>query len=201
MKIKIHFSLIIIAMMLIFSGFYKEFMLFFLIILAHECGHYVMAKIFGQKINYLNFTIVGGILDLELKEISRIQKFLIYLAGICVNGLFVLLSRFIADPYQRTLVRNYNLLLIFFNLIPIYPLDGFQIIQTIFTYNSPFTEFRITSTISYLFLLALFVFIVSFRFGLAAWIILSFLIFHNIYLQINKNKYILKKIIATYRHH
>jgi stage IV sporulation protein FB len=200
MKIKIHFSLIIFALILIFTGFYQEFMLFFLIILAHECGHYLTAKMFGQKINYLNFTIVGGILDLELKEISRIQKFLIYLSGIGVNGLLIFLSRFIADSYQRTLVRNYNLLLLFFNLIPIYPLDGFQILQTLFSRHSPFSEFRITSVISYLFLVALFVFIVAYRFGLAAWIILSFLIFHNIYLELNKNKYILKKIIAAYRY-
>ena len=162
----------------------------------------MIAKAFGQKVGTLSFTLVGGILHLEMKRTSCLIQVLIYLGGIMVNIILVFLSRFIVDPYQRSLVYNYNLLLIFFNLIPIYPLDGFQILLTLSRYlKSPFIEFRITSIISYLFLAGLSAYVISQKYGLAAWIIPGFLAYYNLYLELNQNEFILKRIITNYQNY
>ncbi|MDD4000826.1 MAG: site-2 protease family protein [Bacilli bacterium] len=200
MKIKIHFSLALIFFVFIFTGFYLEFLLFFLIILLHECGHFLMAKIFKQKVSYCTFTILGGVLKMEISDISRIKQVLIFSAGIIVNLIIIQASFFIGNDYLHKLIFNYNLLLIIFNFLPIHPLDGFQILQVIFSgFKAPLKEFRILSIISYLSLTGLAIYIFINRYGLAAWIVLVFLIYHNINLEINQSNIVLKKIITNYR--
>lgn len=200
MKIKVHYSLALLFFVFIFTGFYLEFFIFFLVIFAHELGHYVVAKIYGLKIEHLTFTVLGGILKIEDANISGLKQILLYAAGIIVNLLLLFGSRYLPIPYLKKLLFNYNLLLIVFNLLPIYPLDGFQILQAILGFfKSPFREFRLASTTSYLFLGALFVIVFINRWGLAAWIILVYLLYQNINFSINKNNYVLKKIINNYR--
>lgn len=200
MKIKIHYSLALLGFAFLFTGFYFEILIFFFVIFMHELGHYFVASAFKQKIDHLTFTVLGGILKVEMGPLSRIKQILIYSAGIFVNLLLLFISRFLPDSYLKKLLFNYNLLLIIFNLLPIYPLDGFQILQVILSFfDSPFKEFRISSVISYLALGAFFLFVFISRLGLGAWIIIVFLLYQNVHFSINKNNIILKKIINNYR--
>jgi stage IV sporulation protein FB len=125
MKIKIHYSLSLLFFIFIFTGFYLEFFIFFLVIFAHELGHYLVARIYGVKIEHLTFTVLGGVLKIETVNISWIKQIFLYGAGIIVNLLLFFGSRYLPNPYFKKLFLNYNLLLIVFNLLPIYPLDGF----------------------------------------------------------------------------
>ena len=132
-----------------FTGFFREFLLFFLVIFAHELGHFLVARLFKQRIEHLTFTVLGGILKMEMTEISRFKQLLIYSAGIFVNLLLFLILKTLPDSQFKKLFANYNLLLICFNLLPIHPLDGFQIFQVLLSFfNSPYREFRISSLVS-----------------------------------------------------
>ncbi len=202
MKIRIHYSLALFGFVFLFTGFFREFLLFFLVIFAHELGHFLVARLFKQRIEHLTYTVLGGILKMEMTEISRFKQLLIYSAGIFVNLLLFLILKTLPDSQFKKLFANYNLLLICFNLLPIHPLDGFQIFQVLLSFfNSPYREFRISSLVSYLVLGAFFLLVFFARLGLGAWIILVFLLYQNINYSVNKNNIILKKIINNYRRH
>ncbi len=91
---------------------------------------------------------------------GRKSKFLVSIAGIITNlilgiiFLFVyvlfikLCPNFLVNNYYGILLKNFlsisvslNFLLAFFNLIPIYPLDGFRIIESVTKPNNGFINF------------------------------------------------------------
>lgn len=91
---------------------------------------------------------------------GKLSKFLVSIAGIVMNLLlgtvflfiYVLILKISPSFYDENLYGNalelfliisvqLNFSLAFFNLIPIYPLDGFRIIETFASYDSKFVEF------------------------------------------------------------
>lgn len=202
MKIRIHYSLALFGFVFLFTGFFREFLLFFLMIFAHELGHFFAARLFKQRIESLTLTVLGGILKIEMGRISRIKQIVIYSSGILVNVALLLLARLLPASYFKTIFTNYNLLLIAFNLLPIHPLDGFRILSVLLSlWESPSREFKLSSLISYSVLAAFFLFAFFWRLGLGAWIILVFLLYQNINQSVNQNNIILKRIIDDYHRH
>lgn len=79
-KIKIDYSLLFVALVAGFSGFLKEIVLIYSIIIFHELGHIFFIKLFGGKIEKISLTLIGGIVKTRLKEdTSKWQKLLINL--------------------------------------------------------------------------------------------------------------------------
>ena len=125
MKIRIHYSLAL-RFCFSFHGFFREFLLFFLVIFAHELGHFLVARLFKQRIEHLTFTVLGGILKMEMTEISRFKQLLDLFGGnICKSPAFSDFENTSRFPIQK-LFANYNLLLICFNLLQSIPWTAFR---------------------------------------------------------------------------
>jgi len=170
------------------------------IIIAHESGHFLLCLLYKQKIEKINITLVGGVLDVSLKKLSFFQELSVYCAGVLVNLIILFLSRYITNEYYRQLLYNYNIILIVFNLLPIYPLDGYRILEVIISLvKNPFKEQKIISFISMLslFLFSIYLFTL---YSLAFFIITIYLIFQNMDLGSRKNDIALKKIIKRYQY-
>lgn len=125
-KFKIDISFIITIIVILFSPYQKIILPFFISLVIHELGHIIMAVIFKIKINCLKLTIFGMYLDVDTYKLNIKNELLLYLGGIIFNLLSLLIFR---DSY-----RNFTLLIILFNILPIYPLDGFRVLKTIFSY-------------------------------------------------------------------
>lgn len=130
--------------------------LLFGIILAHEFGHCFAAQKFGIHIFDITFYPYGGMARMDCGHIYRIpyQEFMIAIAGPFVNVLFIpvlvglsYLTAFWLEGSSLHSVFSelvsYNLIILFFNLIPAFPLDGGRILRSIITY---FTKNPILST-------------------------------------------------------
>lgn len=201
MKIKFHYSLLLLFLILIFNGLFVEVFLFFFVIIAHELGHLIALIALKQKPRQLNLTIVGGILDVEVGNIPIFYEILINISGILVNvllyNIFLRISQF---PYQKILL-NYNLLMIVFNILPIYPLDGFRIIESFFRLiNDPFKEQRILCIISIFSLFLVFALLIYHSKSLSVIILFIFLAYHNLLYRVKKTEIALKKYIRRYNY-
>lgn len=137
-------------------------LILFFIVLLHEFGHSLMGKAVGFKADKINLNFLGGIafIDNEKKpeNIKWWKEFLCIAAGPAVNvAIFILMffvgpllgyyniadlrngetdSEVIANiglgAYVFYYVHLLNLILLIFNMIPAYPLDGGQILHSLF---------------------------------------------------------------------
>ncbi len=109
-----------------------------LIILLHELGHALVARRFGQHILGITLHLFGGLME-HAGPLSRRQSIVVALAGPAVNLVLLipaLLLRAVLDPnsfagWLATALFWLNLVLLLFNLLPVYPLDGGQAFRAI----------------------------------------------------------------------
>ena len=121
---KIHPFYYFFALISVFTGNFKNFILFSVIILVHEFGHLFMALILKWKVENVLLLPFGGVTIFN-EDLNRpiIEEFLILICGPLLQVLFVYFFR-----YNYILVTYSNILLLF-NLLPIYPLDGSKLLN------------------------------------------------------------------------
>ena len=154
---KLHYSLLLVLILALYTNSIIEFALFFGCIILHEAGHIFFIIFFKQKVKQINLNIFGGQVDCEIKNLSIIKNIIINLGGVLVN-LTIIKFSYLIPKYQNFLI-SYNYLLIFINLVPIYPLDGYRVCESLLSsLNAPSLEFLIITYLSFLCLLFLFLY-------------------------------------------
>lgn len=145
MKISFSITFYIFAFLILISGYINYFFIYAVIMFVHELGHIIMIKLCNQKISKIKFYPFGGIMETNINfNISSLKLFLISISGIMAQLLLFLI---IKDnyTYNYTIFYNLNLSLIIYNLLPIYPLDGYKIIISL---TENYFKYRITLIIS-----------------------------------------------------
>jgi Zn-dependent protease len=109
-------------------------------VIFHELGHFTAMKIFGYKKLHINFIpFLGAYASGMKKEISQKQSAIIFLAG-PVPGIIVgILLFFLGSGTYSPQLRSYGMILCIlnmFNCLPVYPLDGGRLLQTLFLEKS-----------------------------------------------------------------
>lgn len=193
---KLHYSLLIVLIFALYTNSLIEFALFFGCIILHEAGHIFFILLFKQKIKQVNINIFGGQVDCEIKNLSIVKNIIINLGGILMNLLIIKCSNFI-PKYEEFLI-NYNYLLIVINLIPVYPLDGYRISESVIRVIESYSlEFEIITYISFLSLLCLFLYGVLMK-SLIILIVCIVLGIKNIKRIKMKDEYVLKKMMCLF---
>lgn len=121
-----------------------EYMGLFLIVFAHECGHAFACRQVGGRADRIVLWPLGGIAFVRppLRPGAMLWSLV---GGPLVNvatsvSLFVVLMAAIAFGWKSTLpslytlvlsLTAYSVVLLIFNLLPVYPLDGGQILQSL----------------------------------------------------------------------
>ncbi|WP_297993585.1 site-2 protease family protein [uncultured Clostridium sp.] len=220
------------------KGFLAEIILFFIlinlnesIILAfisiflHEISHIVVAKRNGCKFNNFKIHIYGTSAEfINIEELSKKEKIQIYLAGPFMNLVIICIFFFISLITNNNIVSkmiNINLNLLFFNILPAYPLDGSRILEIILSSKILFKEvIDIISKISYMIafgLIAISLIIFMYNDGINISLIIAaiiiclitksekksamYILMGNIFIKRNKllrNNYIENKSISVY---
>lgn len=135
---------LIISMVLFFAVFLllvsNNFVLgteIIVILLVHEFGHLLMMKLFGYKsLNMIFIPLLGALVTGNKVRVSQKQKFLISLMGPLpgiILGCVVFLFALGQNP--NNYLVEFALLLLsinLFNMIPLDPLDGGNMIETLF---------------------------------------------------------------------
>lgn len=109
-----------------------------LIILLHELGHALVARHFGQHILGITLHLFGGLME-HAGPLSRRQSIAVALAGPAVNLVLLIPALLLRNAFDPTRFAGWlihalfwlNLVLLVFNLLPVYPLDGGQAFRAI----------------------------------------------------------------------
>lgn len=120
--------------------------LLFVCVVLHELGHSVMAMRFGVQVRYIVLFPIGGVAAMSEIPEKPIREFLIAVAGPLVNVVIVLLLRpvtgsFFPDPGLQAFPSDIpslfeklqlaNAVLVIFNLVPAFPMDGGRILRSL----------------------------------------------------------------------
>lgn len=192
--IKVDIIFIIIMFIFLFSNdirsFLSSYLICYLFIVFHESSHMFVATLFGKEIEIFNIGLFGVNIvfkklhyNLEENYLSKkylIRDIFIFLAGPLSNLILAIIFKNIKVVY------DINIFLCILNLIPVYPLDGYNIFKNILLLKlDERNTDKIINIISYI------VFLVLFICGILIFILLynpSFVLF-LIYLVILKLSY------------
>lgn len=130
-RFKIDFSFFVLLAIISLSPKQNIVLKLLFCLLIHELGHLFFVFIFRYKIDHLKLSLFGFFMKLSSRHTEWLKDILLYSGGILMN---VLCYVIFPDP----VLRKVNLLLLLFNCLPIYPLDGFQILQTFLAYFLPY---------------------------------------------------------------
>lgn len=137
--IEFHRSYLIMALGFVLAGYYLNLVVFTSLIVVHELGHYLMARINKIKVDKIIIYPYGGLTKLEgLINRDIGEELLVATSGIIMQYIFYLSLCYgnkigIIREYTFNLYTLYNSQMIFFNLLPIYPLDGGKIVNLLFS--------------------------------------------------------------------
>ncbi len=131
--IKVNFLTIYFLFILFLCGYLKIGLCIFLIILIHELGHVFFIKILKYKVKKIEIFPFGGITKIE-KDIntSTNKEILIASGGIIFQLILLIVIKYLPiSAYTENILLKYNMSIIFFNILPIIPLDGSVILNSI----------------------------------------------------------------------
>lgn len=188
---KIDISFLLFILIICLSGYLNYAIIFLIIITSHELGHIIMIKILGYKITYIKIYPLGGIISTNINiNIPSIKLFLISISGILMQ---IILGLFIPES-----INNYDVFsllnksLIIYNLLPIYPLDGYKIYLSLFeSFITYFHILKIFYLLSFISIFILFYYTKSI-------ITFIYLYYLNIFYLLNYKYYMHKFFLERY---
>ena len=132
---------------LIFKGvrdYFENYFMCYLFIIFHELSHMFVASIFGIKTTKLSIRISGLSINLDKTTQEGRKWLLIFLAGPVSNLILAILFSNIQ------FICAINIALAIINLIPIYPLDGYNILKIILKIMRVKSMLKIQQIIEYM---------------------------------------------------
>lgn len=153
LKIKIHYTFYIFLFFSVYFCNFFMFLSYFLSLCIHELSHYLVSKTYKE----LSQTIVLYPFGMQLNVIglteNKFQNFLIFFIGPFVNIFISLLCVAVwwVFPVMYYYLKSFclvNLSLGLFNLIPIQPLDGGNILMLFFSQTKKCSVLKIMKRIS-----------------------------------------------------
>ncbi len=193
-KIKIHPSTYFFLVLAILTGNFMSIILISILLLGHECGHFLTAYFLKWDTDKIVFYPFGGIakfkndINTPLKE----EILVLIMGPISQIILYLLLTKLPLSPLHLSLLTTIHYNVLFFNLLPLYPLDGGRILQCFSCYFFPYKKsFKMIYILSF-FLLGIF-FILFMQTKHLNFLLLFFFLSLKLFQEKKKIKYYLER--------
>lgn len=167
------------------------------IIFIHEMGHAAAAAFFSWRVKRIVLLPFGGVAEMDEHGNRPLKEEAIVVAAgplqhVWMMGAAYLLYSFSWMPQSLyELFFQYNLMVLLFNLFPIWPLDGGKMIFLLLSIKKPFpVAHRMALMISF-FCLSVFSLLIAIAapYHINVWVIISFLIF-SLYHEWKQQRYV-----------
>ena len=209
LTITFHPLFIIVSFVLVYFGWFEEFLIYLLVLCLHEFAHYFVAKRLGYTLNKIVFMPYGAGLGGKNQIILAKHEIAIALAGPVLNLILVLITIclwwIVPTLYAYSLDFVYsNLSLGIFNLLPVFPLDGGRVLVGFLSNKikrvKAYKLMKITGIIFSVLFMCLFVVSVFYKVNLTYFFVSTFLFFScfgndfNVYFERTSLQNLNKKI-------
>lgn len=141
MRFKVDLKIFIFLILFFFTKQIYTYVTIIFFAIIHELGHLATGLILGMKPEKIEITPYGVSISFKLMlddynkrvnqgNILEIKKIIVALAGPVTNLFIILITHILnLDMFSTSIIIYTNVLLIIFNLLPIYPLDGGRILK------------------------------------------------------------------------
>ncbi|MEK4512447.1 Zn-dependent protease [Paenibacillus anaericanus] len=143
-SLSVHPFFVIIMLASIMTGHFLELLTLFIIVFIHELGHVIAARGFGVTVRSIQMLPFGGVAVMEdTGYLTAGREMIISLAGPLQNVLLIGISWILHllglwdGPFLFYFIEA-NLLIALFNLLPILPLDGGKLVQSLCSIVLPY---------------------------------------------------------------
>lgn len=143
MRFKIDLKIFLFLILFYFTKQIETYVMIIIFAIIHELGHLIAGLAMGMRPEKMELKPYGVSISFKLtpkdynQKIIRgnfleVKKIFVALAGPLTNLLIIFIAINIeVDLFSNLMIIYANLLLILFNLLPIYPLDGGRILKGI----------------------------------------------------------------------
>lgn len=136
-RIRVHFFFYVVTFIMLFTGHFRDYFICFVLLLFHEFGHLCGAFFFKWKVLKIVLLPFGGLIIFDnLINTSLFEEFIVTLLGPVFQVVLFLVLNYCFNLSND--VVYYNFLLLFFNLLPIFPLDGSKLFSVFLYLIFPF---------------------------------------------------------------
>ncbi|PAE11162.1 stage IV sporulation protein FB [Niallia circulans] len=192
---------VVIAIGVMTAHFY-ELCLLFMIIFIHELGHAFAAAFFSWRIKKISLLPFGGVAEMDEHGNRPLREEAIVIISGPIQHIWLVLLGFLlwqwgifTESLYQTFIQ-YNFMILFFNLLPIWPLDGGKLMFLLFSLKNPFPKshkytlyFSIIGTLIFLLMV-----LIMMPQNVNAWIIISFLVF-SIYYEWKQRRFLFMRFL------
>ena len=147
MRFRIDLKIFIFLIIFYFTKQIEIYAMIMLFALIHELGHLLAGLLMGMKPEKIELMPFGVSISFKIKveeynkkikkgNMLEIKKILVALAGPLTNFIIIVIASNInIDLFKALIIIYTNFLIMIFNLLPIYPLDGGRILKGILHIN------------------------------------------------------------------
>ena len=147
MRFRIDLKIFIFLIIFYFTKQIEIYAMIMLFALIHELGHLLAGILMGLKPEKIELMPFGVSISFKIKveeynkkikkgNMLEIKKILVALAGPLTNFIIIIIASNInIDLFKALIIIYTNFLIMIFNLLPIYPLDGGRILKGILHIN------------------------------------------------------------------
>ena len=168
MRFRIDLKIFLFLILFYFTKQIETYVIIIVFAIIHELGHLIAGLIMGMKPEKIELMPYGISISFKLKpkdynkkilkaNLLEIKKLLVAIAGPLTNLLIIIFATHLkVELFSNLIIIYANLLLILFNLVPIYPLDGGRILKGILhIFLGKRKAERYTNSISFIILIIL----------------------------------------------
>ena len=205
--IEFHPSYLVIALGFVLTGYFLHLIVLTSLILFHEMGHFLVATCLDIKVDKIVIYPFGGMTKLDtIVNLNIAKELLVAGSGVIMQFLFYLLVCWLGNinmirGYTVDLYTLYSNQMIFFNLLPIYPLDGGKIVHLLFCKFFPYNIANMIVVVSSV-LMIFFLFICNIYCFNYSNIMIYFLLFTYVFKFYQRRKYLFYRfLLERYLYH
>lgn len=125
-----HPTLIVFVLISFLTGTFVQLFIILCIVTVHELGHFFAAKYFNWRIDSIMLWAFGGVMKTDEYSTRPLkEEFIVTISGPLQHGVIFLIVKILLPLFSvpDALIADilyFNLVILLFNLLPIYPLDG-----------------------------------------------------------------------------
>ncbi|AHM67527.1 M50 family metallopeptidase [Paenibacillus polymyxa] len=135
--LSLHPLFVLVMLTSVLTGHFIEIMTLFTLVFIHELGHATAASLLGARLLSIQMLPFGGVAVIEDQgKLNAWKEIVIALAGPLQNGIMIIILLWLRHvsglehDYVNYIIQG-NAVIALFNLLPILPLDGGKILQSL----------------------------------------------------------------------